>query len=156
MLKQGSFAPDFTQPDQKGEYHTLSQYRGKWVILYFYPKDMTPGCTVEACNFRNDYPNFQNLDAVVIGISKDSVSRHAKFSDRYKLPFLLLSDESGGVCDKYDVWKQKSLYGKSFMGIERSTYLIDPNGKIAKIYPKVKVKAHVDDLLQDLQQLRQN
>jgi peroxiredoxin Q/BCP len=105
MLKEGTLAPDFRLPDQQGETHTLSQYKGKWVILYFYPKDMTPGCTVEACNFRNDYPHFQDLDAIVIGISKDSVNRHAKFSEKYQLPFLLLSDESGNVCEKYDIWK---------------------------------------------------
>jgi len=154
MLKEGSLAPDFRLPDQQGKNHTLDQYKGKWVILYFYPKDMTPGCTVEACNFRDDYPNFQNLDAVVIGISKDSVRRHTKFAEKYQLPFILLSDESGDVCEQYGVWKKKSMYGKSFMGIQRSTYLINPQGIIAKIYAKVQVKVHADELLQDLKKLQ--
>lgn len=154
MLNEGSLAPDFSLPDQQGKNHTLSQFKGRWVILYFYPKDMTPGCTVEACNFRDDYPHFKNLDANVIGISKDSINRHAKFSEKYQLPFLLLSDESGDVCELYGVWKKKSLYGKSFMGIERSTFLINPQGVIAKIYTKVKVKVHAEELLQDLKKLK--
>lgn len=156
MLEKGTMAPDFSLPDQNGKNHTLGDYKGKWIVLYFYPKDLTPGCTVEACNFRDDFPNFQNADATIIGISKDSIKRHAKFAEKYQLPFVLLSDESGKVCEKYGVWKKKSLYGKSFMGIERSTYLINPQGKIEKVYHKVKVKEHAEELLKDLQQLRQN
>ncbi len=154
MLEQGTMAPDFSLTDQEGNKHSLGDYRGKWVIIYFYPKDMTPGCTTEACNFRDDFPNFQMMDTVILGISKDSAMRHKKFSEKYQLPFLLLSDESGEVCEKYDVWKQKSLYGKSFMGIIRSTYLIDPVGIITKVYPKVNVKLHAADLLNDLKGLR--
>jgi peroxiredoxin Q/BCP len=153
MLEQGSKAPDFTLSDQFAKKHTLSDYHGKWVVLYFYPKDMTPGCTIEACNFRDEFPNFQNLNAVILGISKDSVKRHATFADKYKLTFPVLSDSEGDVCEKYQVWKKKSLYGKSFMGIVRSTYLIDPSGKIARVYPKVKVKEHAAELLHDLQAL---
>ena len=154
MLEQGTMAPDFSLTDQEGNKHSLSDYRGKWVILYFYPKDMTPGCTTEACNFRDDLPNFQTMDTVILGISKDSAMRHKKFAEKYQLPFLLLSDEPGEVCEKYDVWKQKSLYGKSFMGIIRSTYLIDPVGIITKVYPKVNVKLHAAELLNDLNELR--
>jgi peroxiredoxin Q/BCP len=154
MLEQGSIAPDFTLFDQFGKSHSLSEYRGRWVILYFYPKDHTPGCTTEACNFRDDFPNFQKLNTLIFGVSKDSVKRHATFAEKYKLPFLLLSDESGEVCDKYNVWKEKSLYGKTYMGILRSTYLIDPEGKISRVYPKVKVKEHAAELLEDLQDLK--
>jgi len=154
MLKQGSKAPDFFLPDQFGKSHSLSEFQGKWVVLYFYPKDMTPGCTTEACNFRDDFPDFQKLDTIILGISKDSVKRHTTFADKYKLPFILLSDESGEVCEKYDVWKKKSLYGKTFMGIVRSTFIIDPGGKIARVYPKVKVKDHAAELLHDLNILK--
>lgn len=153
MLAQDSTAPNFTLSDQHGMDHTLSDYQGQWVVLYFYPKDMTPGCTTEACNFRDDFPNFQNQKAIILGISKDSVKRHATFAAKYKLQFPLLSDSEGEVCEKYDVWKEKSLYGKTFMGIVRSTFLIDPEGKIAKVYPKVKVKEHVFELLNDLKNL---
>jgi peroxiredoxin Q/BCP len=154
MLKEGMNAPDFSLPDQRGHEHALSEYRGHWVVLYFYPKDMTPGCTTEACSFRDEFPAFGKLNAVILGISKDSVKRHAKFADQYKLPFTLLSDENGDVCNRYDVWKKKSLYGRSFLGIVRSTFLIDPSGKIVKIYPKVKVKEHAAELLQDLNTLK--
>jgi peroxiredoxin Q/BCP len=153
-LEQGSKAPDFTLPDQSGRSHSLSDFQGKWIVLYFYPKDMTPGCTTEACNFRDDFSTFENLDTIILGISKDSVKRHATFADKYDLPFLLLSDESGEVCEKYGVWKKKSLYGKTFMGIVRSTFIIDPGGKIVRIYPKVKVKEHASELIKDLQSLK--
>lgn len=154
MLKQGTKAPDFTLSDQSGKNHTLSDLKGQWVVVYFYPKDMTPGCTTEACNFRDDFVIFQKLNTAIIGISKDSVKRHATFAEKYKLPFLLLSDESGEVCNKYEVWKEKSMYGKTFMGIVRSTYLIDPEGVIARVYPKVKVKEHVAEILSDLKMLK--
>lgn len=153
MLEPGSNAPDFTLSDQFNNNHTLSDYKGKWVVLYFYPKDMTPGCTLEACNFRDDFPDFQKLDAIIFGVSKDSIKRHATFADKYKLPFSLLSDSEGKVCDIYNIWKEKSLYGKTFMGIVRTTFLIDPEGKIARIYPKVKVKGHAFELLKDIQTL---
>jgi peroxiredoxin Q/BCP len=150
MLEKGSEAPDFILSDQFGNNHTLSDYRGQWVVLYFYPKDMTPGCTIEACNFRDDFPDFQKLNTIILGISKDSIKRHAKFADKYKLPFSLLSDIYGEVCEKYGVWKEKSLYGKSFMGIVRSSFLINRQGKIAQVYSKVKVKDHATELLNDL------
>ena len=150
MLEANSQAPDFVLNDQYGKQHCLSDYRGKWIILYFYPKDMTPGCTTEACQFRDEFPSFQEIDAVIFGISRDSVKSHQKFAEKYQLPFLLLSDESGEVLEKYKVWKEKSMYGKTFMGILRSTYLISPEGKIAKVYPKVKVKEHATEILKDL------
>lgn len=153
MLEEGSKAPDFTLSDQFGNNHTLADHQGQWVVLYFYPKDMTPGCTTEACNFRDDFTSFKNLNTIILGISKDSVNRHAKFAEKYQLPFPLLSDIEGDVCDMYDVWKEKSLYGKTFMGIVRTTYLINPKGEIARVYPKVQVKDHASDLLNDLQTL---
>jgi peroxiredoxin Q/BCP len=154
MLEQGSVAPDFSLPDQFGKIHSLKDYRGQWIILYFYPKDHTPGCTTEACNFRDDFPQFQSLNALIFGVSKDSVKRHSSFAQKFNLPFLLLSDESGEVCEKYEVWQEKSMYGKKYMGIVRSTYLIDPEGKISRVYPKVKVKEHAAELLEDLQGLK--
>jgi thioredoxin-dependent peroxiredoxin len=154
MLEAGTNAPAFSLPDQYGKVHQLADYKGKWVLLYFYPKDMTPGCTVEACNFRDDFPAFGNLDAVILGVSKDSIARHKKFAEKYDLPFTLLSDEDGTICEAYGVWKEKSMYGKTFMGINRSTFLIDPDGKIARVYPKVKVKEHAAELLRALDELK--
>ena len=154
MIEAGTSAPAFSLPDQNGKVHQLSDYKGKWVILYFYPKDMTPGCTVEACNFRDDFPAFGTLEAVILGVSKDSIDRHKKFAEKYDLPFTLLSDEDGSMCEAYGVWKEKSMYGKTFMGINRATFLIDPSGKIARVYPKVKVKEHAAELLQALNDLK--
>ena len=153
MLAQGTKAPDFSLPDQNGKTHQLSDYKGRWVVLYFYPKDMTPGCTTEACNFRDEFPAFQKHDAEIFGISKDSALRHEKFADKYNLPFILLSDEKGDVCEQYDVWRTKKLYGRSFLGIIRTTYLINPSGMIAKVYLKVKVKDHAAEVLRDLESL---
>ena len=153
MLEEGIKAPEFTLSDQFGNNHTLVDYLGQWVVLYFYPKDMTPGCTTEACNFRDDFSSFKNLNTIILGISKDSVKRHATFAEKYQLPFLLLSDTDGDVCDKYDVWKEKSLYGKTYLGIVRSTYLINPQGEIARVYFKVNVKEHASEILNDLQAL---
>lgn len=154
MLQQGSVAPDFVLPDQNNQEHRLSEYRGKWVVLYFYPKDNTPGCTKEACGFRDEHTVLDSLNAVVLGISKDSVQSHEKFIRKFNLPFSLLSDVAGQVIEIYGAWKQKSMYGKTFMGIVRSTYLIDPEGKIAKIYPKVKVEKHIVEIIDDLKNLR--
>jgi peroxiredoxin Q/BCP len=154
MIDPGSVAPDFILPDQNGNEHNLSDYKGKWVVLYFYPKDLTPGCTTEACNFRDDFRNFKKLDAAVLGISKDSVKRHQKFAEKYELPFVLLSDEQGFVCENYGAWQEKSMYGKKYMGISRSTYLIDPAGKVAKVYPKVNPKNHAEEILKDLNEFK--
>jgi len=154
MLPNGSKAPDFSLPDQKGNIHRLSDYRGKWIVLYFYPKDNTPGCTTEACKFRDQYNTFEDLNTVILGISKDSTQSHDKFIQKFNLPFTLLSDTDGKVIESYGAWQLKSMYGKSFMGIVRSTYLINPEGTIAKVYPKVKVKDHASEILHDLHALK--
>ena len=138
MLTVGTEAPDFTLPDQNGEMHSLSDYRGQKVILYFYPKDMTAGCTKQACGFGELYPQFREKGAVVIGVSKDSVASHKKFEEKYGLPFTLLSDPEKKVIQAYDVWKEKKNYGKVSMGVVRTTYLIDENGIIVKAFDKVK------------------
>jgi thioredoxin-dependent peroxiredoxin len=150
MLKEGDKAPSFSLLSDSGEKVSLKDFKGKTVVLYFYPKDMTPGCTLQACDFRDDYRGFQKAKAVVLGISRDTAERHQAFIEKYKLPFPLLSDESGEVCEAYGVWKQKSLYGRKFMGIERTTFVIGPDGKIKKLYPKVKVKGHVSQVLDGL------
>ncbi|MFC2083971.1 thioredoxin-dependent thiol peroxidase [Bacteroidota bacterium] len=150
MIKVGNKAPFFTLPDGDGNKVSLKDYAGKKVVLYFYPKDMTSGCTQEACDFRDSLPDFSKLGAEVLGISKDSVITHKKFSDKYELTFKLLSDESTAVLAKYGVWKEKSMYGREYMGIERTTFIIDDEGRIQKIYPKVKVKGHVEEILKDI------
>ena len=155
MLEAGTVAPDFTLPDQHGESVSLGQFRGKWVVLYFYPKDMTPGCTTEACNFQEALPDFQKIDAVILGVSKDSVARHKKFAEKYNLQFPLLSDVEINVCETYGVYGKKKLYGREYMGITRSTFIIDPDGKIVKVYPKVKVKTHHEEVMKDLQALKE-
>lgn len=152
-LNAGDSAPDFTLPGSGGQDITLSEYRGKNVILYFYPKDDTPGCTKQACAFRNDMAALEALDAVVIGISKDTPAKHDKFIHKYELNFPLASDEDGVVCDAYGVWKEKSMYGKTFMGIERTTFLIDKDGKIAALWRKVKVPGHAGDVRSALKEL---
>ena len=154
MLAEGTKAPDFTLPDQNNEKVALSDLRGKWLILYFYPKDMTPGCTTEACNFQTVLPQIDDSEAVVLGVSKDSVERHKKFADKHGLTFKLLSDAESDVCETYGVWQKKKLYGKEFMGIVRSTFIIDPQGRIVKVYPKVKVKEHHREVLDDLRALK--
>ena len=154
MLKEGSTAPDFTLKDQDDKEVSLSSKKGKWVVLYFYPKDLTPGCTTEACNFQESLPDFSSLNAEIIGVSKDTVKMHRKFADKYKLAFSLVSDEQGKVCDAYEVWREKFNYGKSYMGIVRTTFIISPEGKIVKIFPKVNVKGHhleVQEALKSLQ-----
>lgn len=138
MLEIGQPAPDFALPDQDGVVRHLSDFKGKRVILYFYPKDMTPGCTKQACAFGGLYPQIQEKGAVVLGISKDSVASHKRFQEKYNLPFLLLSDPETQVIQAYDVWKEKKNYGKVYMGIVRSTYLIDENGIIVQALEKVK------------------
>ncbi len=150
MLSVGTMAPDFTLPDQNGENHTLSAYRGKKVILYFYPKDQTSGCIKEACSFRDRYPQITEKGAVILGISKDSVKSHKNFEEKQSLPFTLLSDEETKVIQAYDVWKEKKLAGRTYMGIVRSTYLIDEEGVIIKTYEKVKPADHGGEVLGDL------
>ena len=138
MLEIGTTAPDFTLPDQNGTPVTLSSFRGQKVILYFYPKDMTAGCTKQACGFRELYPQFRDRGAVVLGVSKDSVASHQKFEEKYGLPFLLVSDPDLTAIQAYDVWKEKNMYGRKTMGVVRTTYLIDEEGVIVKAMGKVK------------------
>lgn len=138
MLTVGTKAPDFTLPDQNGEMKSLSDYRGQKVILYFYPKDMTSGCTKQACAFGELYPQFREKGAVILGVSKDSVASHKRFEEKHGLPFTLLSDTEKTVIQAYDVWKEKKLYGKVSMGVVRTTYLIDEDGVIVKAFDKVK------------------
>jgi len=151
----GDTASGFSLPDQHNDMHSLRDYLGKWVVLYFYPKDMTPGCTTEACSFRDSYTAFKDLDVVILGVSRDSVDLHAKFADKYNLPFTLLSDASGAVCGVYGVLAEKSYNGKTYLGIHRTTFIIDPTGKIAKIYPNVDVNTHAGEILDDIRKLRE-
>ncbi|WP_022727168.1 thioredoxin-dependent thiol peroxidase [Fodinicurvata sediminis] len=152
-LEEGQKAPDFTMPTDGGGKISLSELRGRKVVLYFYPRDDTSGCTKEACGFRDSLPDFFGTDAVVIGVSRDSVKSHDKFKDKHNLNFTLASDEDGSVCEAYGTWVEKSMYGKKFMGIERSTFLIDEEGVLRKIWRKVKVNGHVDAVLQEAQKL---
>ena len=150
MLKVGSKAPDFTVLTDGGEKISLKDFKSKTVVLYFYPKDNTSGCTTEACDFRDTMAQFKKKKVVVLGISPDSVTSHDNFKSKFKLPFSLLADEDHKVAKKYGVWKEKSMYGRKYMGIERTTFVIASNGKIMAIYPKVKVVGHVDKLLENL------
>jgi len=150
MLKEGSKAPSFELMSDEGKKVSLKDFAGKKVVLYFYPKDDTPGCTKEACSFSENDKRLQKAGAIVIGISADSVASHQKFKGKYKLGFPLLSDPDKEVIQKYGVWKEKSMYGKKYMGIERTTFIIDEQGKIAHIFPKVKVEGHTEEVLKNL------
>ena len=150
MLEIGTKAPDFTLPDQNGETHSLSDYRGQRVILYFYPKDNTSGCTKQACGFAERYPQIQEKGAVVLGVSRDTVASHKKFEQNYGLPFTLLSDPELTVIKAYDVWQEKKNYGKTTMGVVRTTYLIDENGVILKAFGKVKAADNPQNMLEAL------
>jgi peroxiredoxin Q/BCP len=147
MLKIGDKAPDFALATDGGGKVEMKKLRGKNVIVYFYPKDDTPGCTREACGFRDNLPAFKKIDAEIIGISKDSVARHDKFKSKYELPFTLAADDDGKVCEAFGVWVEKMNYGKRYMGIERATFLIDGKGVVRNIWRKVKVDGHVEDVL---------
>ena len=150
MLEIGTKAPDFTLPDQNGNMRSLSEYRGKKVILYFYPKDNTAGCTKQACGFAERYPQFTEKGAVVLGVSKDSVASHKKFEEKYGLPFTLLADPELAAIQAYDVWQEKKNYGKTYMGVVRTTYLIDEKGKIVKAFDKVKAADNPEQMLGEL------
>lgn len=154
MLEIGIVAPDFTLPDQNGTPHTLSDYRGRKVILYFYPKDNTAGCTKQACNFKALMPQLSEKGAVILGVSKDSVASHKRFEEKYGLPFTLLSDEEKTVIQAYDVWKEKKNYGKVSMGVVRTTYLIDENGMIIRAFDKVKAADNPAQMLGELDKLK--
>ena len=148
-------APDFSLSDQHGNIKSLKDYAGKWVVLYFYPKDDTPGCTAEACGFRDERESIASLgNAEVIGISKDSVKSHKKFADKYNLNFTILSDESHEVIEAYGAWQEKSMFGRKYMGIQRMTFIIDPDGNIVKEYPKVNPLKHAAQIIKDLQVLQ--
>ena len=147
MLVAGTQAPSFSLPDQNGQTHTLEEYRGQKVVLYFYPKDNTPGCTKQACAFGELYPQFTEKGAVVLGVSKDSVASHKKFEEKYGLPFTILSDEGLETIKAYDVWQEKNMYGKKTMGVVRTTYLIDENGVIARAFSKVKAGENPQQML---------
>lgn len=150
MLTIGEKATDFSLPDAQGKAIKLSDFAGKTIVLYFYPKDDTPGCTKEACGFRDAYDRFIEKGAVVIGISKDKPASHMKFQAKYQLPFHLLSDETTSIIQAYGAWDKKSLYGKMFFGIVRMTYIIGPDGIIKKVYPKVKPDGHAEEILAEL------
>jgi thioredoxin-dependent peroxiredoxin len=143
MLEEGNLAPSFTLKNQAGKSVSLKDFKGQWLVLYFYPKDDTPGCTREACGFRDDYLPLKKFGAALLGVSPDSSESHQKFTDKYSLPFPLLSDPEHKVSEKYGAWGEKTLYGRKFMGMIRSTFLIDPKGRIAKVWPRVKVDGHV-------------
>lgn len=147
ILPENSMAPDFSLPDESGLERSLKDYRGKWVVLYFYPKDDTPGCTTEACNFRDDYSAYEKAGVTIIGVSKDSPNSHAKFKAKYQLPFSLLADVEHKVADQYGVWGRKKYMGKEYDGMFRTTYLIDPEGKIVKVFENVKPADHSAEVL---------
>lgn len=152
-MQIGDSVPDISLPSSSGKDVSLKDFRGKYVVLYFYPKDDTPGCTKEACEFRDLQSDFSDLNAVIVGVSKDPMKKHDKFIEKYELPFELLSDEEFELLKAFDVWKEKSMYGRTFLGIVRSTFLINPEGKVIKEWRKVKVTNHVKDVLESLREL---
>jgi len=152
MPEEGKKAPAFKLKNQDGKVVSLSDFKGKDVVLYFYPKDNTPGCTTEACSFRDDMPRFNGIDAVILGISPDSVESHKKFAEKFELPFNLLSDDKKEIVQKYDVWKEKNNYGKKYMGVVRTTFIIDKDGIIKKIFNKVKVDGHSEEVMNALKE----
>ena len=154
-IKAGQKAPSFTLLDQNGTKHSLKDEVGNWVLLYFYPRDNTPGCTVEAKAIRDEWKKFRKFNCTVFGVSTDSVESHKKFADKQSLPFTLLADTEKKVVEKYGVWQQKKFMGKEFMGIVRMSFLIDPEGNIAKVYPKVKPARHAEEVLEDLKRLQE-
>lgn len=152
-VEEGKLAPDFTLQDQDGNDVTLSDFRGKNVVLYFYPRDMTPGCTTQACDFRDNIDAFSETDTVILGVSPDPIEKHQQFIDKHDLPFTLLADVENKVSELYDVWKLKNMFGKKFHGVERSTFIIDKEGIVQKSERKVRVKDHVDETLNFVKQL---
>ena len=153
LLKEKTKAPDFTLVDEKGNKISLADYKGKPVVLYFYPKDDTPGCTTEACNFRDDYSKYEEAGAVILGVSPDSEKSHAKFASKHSLPFPLLVDEDHKICDAYGVWGRKKMMGREYDGVFRTTFLVDNDGIIARVFEGVKPAAHSDEVLQALAEL---
>jgi peroxiredoxin Q/BCP len=154
IAKVGKTAPSIILPDQNGVVHTLKEHNGNWLLIYFYPKDDTQGCTKEACGIRDSFPQFKKLGISVFGISADSVSRHKKFEEKYQLPFTLLSDEKKVTITKYGVWAKKKFMGREYMGILRTSFLVNPEGKIAKVYENVNPVFHAEEVLRDIVQLK--
>lgn len=154
MIQENTLAPDFTLHDQDGALHTLSKLRGKWVLIYFYPKDDTPGCTKQACAIRDAWGEFEKNECIVLGISTDSEKSHKKFEEKYTLPFTLLADTEKDVVKAYGVWAPKKFMGREFIGTLRSSFLIDPEGKVVKVYEKVKPEIHAEMVLKDLEAFR--
>lgn len=148
MVSVGKSAPAFSLDTDAGDKLSLKDLKGRPVVLYFYPKDDTPGCTVEACEFRDAFPRFKGTKAVILGISPDSVKSHQKFKEKFDLPFTLLADEDHAIAEKYGVWQKKSMYGRTYMGIARTTFVIDKDGKVAKVFEKVKPKGHAEEVEQ--------
>ncbi|HGY09413.1 MAG TPA: peroxiredoxin [Oceanithermus profundus] len=155
MIREGTKAPDFALPDQEGRIHRLSDYAGRWVVLYFYPKDHTPGCSQEARDFNALLDRFEAMDAAVLGVSKDSVESHRRFAEKLGLRFSILADPETEVIRAYGAWGKKKLYGKEYEGTIRSTVLIDPEGRVARVWPKVRVKGHAEAVLAELERLRE-
>jgi peroxiredoxin Q/BCP len=153
MLEQGDKAPDFKATDDQGAPISLKDLRGKKIVLYFYPKDDTSGCTKEACDFQNNIQKFKKMGVLVLGVSPDSEKSHAKFKNKYELSFPLIVDEDKSIAEAYGVWQEKSMYGRKYMGIVRTTFIIDEKGKIAKVFPKVKVTNHVSEVLEALREV---
>ncbi|MEM1355990.1 MAG: thioredoxin-dependent thiol peroxidase [Planctomycetota bacterium] len=153
LVEPGKAAPAFNLADQEGNKHRLSSFKGSWVVLYFYPKDDTPGCTTQACQFRDASEQLKQRGAVVLGISPDDTKSKTKFATKHGLNFPVLADEGAQVCTKYGVWQEKSMYGRTYLGVVRTTYLIDPKGKVARRFDKVKVKQHAQDVLSALDEL---
>lgn len=153
-VKVGDKAPEFSLLNQDAEKISISDFKDQNIVLYFYPKNNTSGCTKEACNFRDEFPKFGKLEAVIIGVSPDSVESHKKFAEKYNLPFDLLGDEKKEVVQKYDVWKEKNMYGRKYMGVVRSTFIIDKNKKIRKIFSKVKVADHNKEVMEALKEIK--
>jgi len=149
-MNLNELSPDFSLKDQNGKAHSLSEYKGKWVLLYFYPRDFTPGCTTEACGIRDNFDEYKKKGIVVLGVSSDSVESHKKFAAKHELPFTLLSDENKKVIKMYGVEKEKNIFGKKVMGVSRTSYLINPKGEIAKIYKNVKPPIHASQVLEDV------
>lgn len=154
MLEVGATVPEFCLPNQDEEEICLRDIKGRWIVLYFYPKDSTPGCTTEACDFTAAVPDFEGLDAIVLGVSPDSPKKHRNFIEKQNLGITLLADESKELCSLFGVWQLKKNYGKEYMGVVRSTFIIDPDGKIAAVWDKVKVKGHVDEVKEKLAALQ--
>jgi thioredoxin-dependent peroxiredoxin len=154
MLEVGQIAPDFSLQDQEGHVRSLADARGSWVVVYFYPRDDTPGCTKEACAFRDDLPRFQGLNALVWGVSADDAQAHQKFARKFDLNFPLLVDPGKTMLEAYGAWVEKSMYGKAYMGVQRITYLIDPEGKVARAWPKVKPEEHAEEVAAALTELQ--